>query len=104
MSNLEIGYDEHEGKRRRRWWNKIFGLFLIAPIGSAVLALALAAGTGVPMMPEGSARNLEGSEYYAYRKAKNQAQATGLGVGAVSFLVGLPLVFNGWMSIMKDDG
>ena len=94
MSNLEIGYDEHEGKRRRHWWNKMFGLFLIAPIGSAVLALALSVVAFATSYPDGPPS----------RSEKAQLEKLQIGVAGFSFLVGLPLVYNGWMSIMKDDG
>ena len=41
MTNLDIGYDEHEGKRTRLWWTKFFGLLFVTPVFSIVPAYFL---------------------------------------------------------------
>ena len=90
MSNLEIGYDEHEGKRRRLWWNKVFGLFLIAPVFSVVPAFFLGFILAVFYVAL-SGSNAQGSEVVTFW----------------AFLCYWPMLivtYKGWLRLMKDDG
>ena len=87
MSSVEIGYDEHEGKRRRHWWNKIFGLFLIAPICCFFVFFA----SMVFLFPF-----ILNSE-----SGPNDACLVG---GVVLALASYPFIFMGWLRLMKDDG
>ena len=90
MSNLEIGYDEHEGKRRRLWWTKFFGLLFVAPVFSVVPAYFLGS------FLVGFLAGLSGSN----------AQAANV-VPVWAFLCYwpmLPVTYKGWLRIMKDDG
>ena len=84
MSNLEIGYDEHEGKRSRLWWNKFFSLAFISPIFSAVIASVAVAGLWM-MMKKSPA---EGEVVFSW---------------GIVFFVSLPVVFNAWMWVMRDN-
>ena len=86
MSNLEIGYDEHEGKRRRHWWNKIFGLFFFGPIGF------VAAGVFSLFVIQ---------TFHEYPIADKPPEVIGL--VPIFALGGSIAAYNGWISLMKDE-
>ena len=39
MNDLNISYEEQEGRRRRHWWNKIIGVTIVGPVACALSAL-----------------------------------------------------------------
>lgn len=39
MNDLNISYEEREGRRRRHWWNKVIGVVIVGPIACALSAL-----------------------------------------------------------------
>lgn len=111
MADLNISYEEREGRRRRHWWNKIIGIVIVGPI-AVVIATVPTLGLGHAFF---SVMTYFGFEFVDYKERPSTnplqvywtlgdfSQWLFLIVGFLSIGAIVISIFSWWMNLMADS-
>ena len=111
MADLNISYEEQEGRRRRHWWNKVIGIVIVGPI-AVVIASCFTFGGGSAFF---SVMTYFGFAFVDYKERPTTnplqiywtlgdlSQFLFLCACALSMGTVVASIFRGWMKLMADS-